>query len=74
MYLIKQEHKESKNYKFICQGHSELTSNAKKVSKYYAFDSILKANRTVRALERRPDAQYYYYSIIDCVSEGIEVV
>ena len=74
MYLIKQEQKETKHYKFICQGHSELTSNAKKVSKYYAFDSISKANRTVRALERRPDAQYYYYSIIDCVSEGIEVV
>ena len=74
MYLIKQEQKETKHYKFICQGHSELTSAAKKVSKYYAFDSISKANRTVRALERRPDAQYYYYSIIDCVSEGIEVV
>lgn len=74
MYLVKQEHKESKNYKFICQGHYELTSNDKKVSKYYTFDSISKANRTVRALERRPDVQYYYYSIIDCVSEGIEVV
>ena len=74
MYLVKQEQKETKHYKFICQGHSELTSAAKKVSKYYAFDTIRKANRAVKALEKLPDSQNYYYSVVDCLTEGIEVV
>lgn len=72
-YIVKAVHKRTGGITYHLQGHSKLTQDAKRVSKYYVYDKERGAKSLMSRLQKQSDGIDYEWSVVTTEDEGIEV-
>lgn len=71
-YIVREYNKEGETYRYHLQSHSELTKDAKVVSKWYAYPKKTTAESLAKRLQKA-DKTGHLFECVSCSSQGIEV-